>query len=99
MPYIKPDKREDYDDEINALFVKLRDNNFNEGDINYCLSKLIWSIFNYNYRYAEANKLLGILEAVKLEFYRKKIVCFEDKKCDVNGDLDIYIAHEDKTKT
>lgn len=86
MPYIIKDQRKKYDSTIDNLIVLLKDASM--GEINYCLSKLIWRLFDLNKSYANANNLFGMLHAVSTEFYRRKISPFEDEKMKINGDLE-----------
>ena len=87
MPYIVPERRQKFDKHIRALFEELEINKFHPGDINYCFSQIIWGIFFLDSSYNTANELLGILEAVKLEFYRRRVAVLEDSKIKSNGDL------------
>ena len=57
------------------------------GDINYVLSKIVWQLFDRNPRYTTANTLIGVLEAVKLQFYRRKVIPYEMRKCHNEGDI------------
>jgi hypothetical protein len=86
MPYITKNQREFYSPFLGVLRDRLIDNP-NPGEINYCLSSVIWSIFEDNKSYATANMLLGVLEAVKQEFYRRQVAPYEDAKQQENGDL------------
>jgi hypothetical protein len=38
-------------------------------------------------RYADYNAVIGALEACKLEFYRRVVSLYEDKKKEINGDV------------
>lgn len=88
MPYIKQSEREKLQDAYASLLVSLKlHSNFGSGAINYVLSSMLWHIFEENPSYARANELLGVLEAVKLEFYRRKVAKYEDEKMSLNGDL------------
>ncbi len=37
--------------------------------------------------YSKANELVGVLECVKQEFYRRQVVPYEEEKIRENGDL------------
>ena len=95
MPYILPELRKKLDPEIDALLealyrsvpIVMANNDVQAGHLNYCLSKIIWSIFEGDKNYNCANKLIGVLEAVKLEFYRRKVQEYEDIKMDESGDI------------
>ncbi|MGV3773088.1 MAG: DUF6899 family protein [Verrucomicrobiales bacterium] len=88
MPYIKPEFRPAYDEAMEPLFQLLKERGFQSGDINYCVSRLIWRSFEeMGGRYANANDLMGALECIKQEFYRRKVAPYEDLKIKENGDV------------
>ena len=37
--------------------------------------------------YHAYNEIIGVLECVKQEFYRRMVAPYEDKKCEENGDV------------
>jgi uncharacterized protein DUF6899 len=82
MPYIKPEDRRALNGPIaelrSMLSVRPR------GDLNYTITRLVTPI---RPTYADAEAALGVLEAVKLELYRRFIAPYEDKKRDENGDV------------
>lgn len=60
------------------------------GEINYCITKLLndyLKAFNTPYSYQDLNELIGVLEAAKLEFYRKVVAPYEEVKILENGDV------------
>ena len=59
------------------------------GEVNYLVSSVIWRLFDQNPRYKIANDLIGVLECVKAEFYRRKVANLEDKKIEENGDINV----------
>lgn len=92
MPYIKKDEREVYDPQIDALIEQLTHFGENRapvvGHVNYVISKLIWGIFEKNGpSYTLGNNLMGVLECVKQEYYRRQLAPYEDEKSVENGDL------------
>lgn len=87
MPYIKPERRPAFDTSIFSLVEDLKKDGFNEGDMNYIITRLVLAAFNHAPNYASANKLIGMLECVKAEFYRRSIAVYEDKKIKENGDV------------
>jgi len=94
MPYIGKEVRADYDE---LTIKKFRDwmrtrarqgeSKTLPGDINWLISSVIWAVFDVNPSYRAGNEIMGILESVKQEFYRKKLGPYEDKKIEENGDL------------
>ena len=84
MPYIKKEERAVLDRYINAL----REFIANEGELNYTITRLCDSFMNWHGKsYAEINKIIGVLECVKQEFYRRVASPYEDTKIDENGDV------------
>lgn len=87
MPYIKQEKRKDFDKAINLLIQELEKDKDNvEGNLNYIFTKLILGTKPSNYK--QFNRVIGALECCKLEMYRKKIGPYEDVKIKENGDVE-----------
>lgn len=90
MPYIKKEDRPQYDpyiqDVVNALTAggKVK---FDVGHLNYVLSGIVWKLFDSDKKYKTANDLSGVLSCVDKEFYRRKVVAYENLKIDENGDI------------
>jgi len=59
----------------------------NPGELNYVITKLCLAYVNGHPRYQDYNDVVGALECAKLEFYRRAIVPYEEKKIKENGDL------------
>ncbi|MDD2711237.1 MAG: hypothetical protein PHV34_24945 [Verrucomicrobiae bacterium] len=87
MPYIKPENRKPYDPLINELVAELKKHGSQAGDLNYVFSRVAKALLQANLRYDEANKLIGAIECVKLELYRRAIAPYEDGKIVENGDI------------
>ncbi len=85
MPYIKQEDRQEYGGIIDLLDLQID----SPGSLNYVFSSVIWRLFVRHNTYTKANELLGVLEAVKLEFYRRQVAALEDEKIKENGDLDV----------
>lgn len=90
MPYIKKERRDKYTkyiDELTKLFI----NNGKDvpllGEVNYVFSRIIWNIFDNNKSYISGNNLMGVVECIKQEFYRRKLSKLEDEKIKSNGDI------------
>lgn len=88
MPYITPAERTRFDAHINALSAELQRDGCEAGNLNYVISSLVVKAFVANKRYAEANKLLGVLTAVSAEFYRMDVAPYEDEKRAQHGEID-----------
>jgi hypothetical protein len=94
MPYITQNTRKRYDTLIDDVVNKLSDkypvdhgNDFDEGDLNYIVSKICWTLFDKSPSYSKANKIVGALECIKQEFIRRKVNPYEDDKSKQNGDI------------
>jgi hypothetical protein len=87
MPYVKKEVRVLLDTEIEGLAAKIRRLPLEETDgaLNYTITQLL--VLQYPTRYWHFNRLLGVLEAVKQEFYRRVVAPYEDKKKEENGDV------------
>jgi len=87
MPYIKPEKREKYEEEIGKLVAILKSLPPEEvdGELNYVITKIMKEV--YPLRYYHINKAIGVLECIKQEFYRRVAAPYEDQKIKENGDV------------
>lgn len=86
MPYIPQDRR-DYIECLTIKEIAQEPQKFSVGEFNFIISKILWSYFEANRCYPVINDILGILEAVKLEFYHRKAEPFEFRKRTMHGDL------------
>ena len=92
MPYIKPDSRKKFDEGIKLVVEALKSHTDGEGhvgmgDVNYVFSSIVWELFRSNISYGYGNSLVGMLECVKQEFYRRQLAVYEDQKMQENGDI------------
>lgn len=78
MPYIKDSRRHAIDYDVLPDVA---------GELNYKLTQLMKSYFACHNNYQGINDIIGALEACKLEFYRRVVVPYEDKKIQENGDV------------
>lgn len=87
MPYIAPEDRPVLDEKLESIvaYLKSRPVEKQDGDLNYLVTKLIHEL--YPEKYFHYNRALGVLTAIQLEFYRKKVAPYEDVKIAENGDL------------
>jgi len=89
MPYIKPEIREQYDPILEEIIINLRtetDENL-AGVLNYCISKMVYTIAMDDMSYHRINFLMGMLECSKEEFYRRVAIPYENEKIVQNGDV------------
>jgi len=88
MPYIKQEERQLYTELIFELTETLDMENANAGHLNYIFSRVINEHFaNNGGNYQTANDIIGMLECVKQEFYRRQVAPYEDFKITENGDI------------
>ena len=88
MPNIKDEKRLKFDEGIADILGALQaDDEIKMGEINYVISTILWSLWNENASYTFGNNLMGVMECVKQEFYRRQLAPYEDEKIKENGDI------------
>ena len=87
MPYIKSESRTKYAKVLEELVDILKSLPVEEvdGELNYVVTKILKGV--YALRYFHINKAVGVLECVKLEFYRRVAVPYEDLKIKESGDV------------
>ena len=87
MPYIKAKNRIKYDKVLEELVKILRTVPPEEidGEFNYVVTKMLKEI--YPLRYFHINKAVGVLECIKLEYYRRVAAPYEDLKIKESGDV------------
>lgn len=92
MPYIKAKDRTQYTKEILEISSKIRefynsDPKLRSGHLNYVITSLLLNSVPPIRRYADYNEIIGVLECVKQEFYRRSVAPYEDEKIKDEGDL------------
>ena len=91
MPYIPKEDRNSYDDSLHMLGYRLTLPEISEeelaGHLNYCISKLCFTLFDSRRRYVRINTIVGALEGAKQEFIRRKVAPYEDEKIESQGDI------------
>ncbi len=92
MPYIRELQRGDLDFRLRPLLEVAPD--LSAGELNYVLSRFLDTAIGPDLSYAALNEKLGVLEAVKLEMYRRLAAPYEDRKLEENGD--VYAARQDQ---
>jgi hypothetical protein len=81
MPYIKSVDRKILDSGYGTLLVKT------PGELNYMITKQILMYLPDYPSYDEYNTVVGVLECVKQEYYRRMVAPYEDIKKEQNGDV------------
>lgn len=56
------------------------------GELNFLITELCNEFIDTK-NYAKLNEVIGVLECAKLEFYRRIVAPYEDKKIEQNGDV------------
>jgi len=88
MPYISKEKRDEIDVFMDDLIEELETKNFLIGDLAYILYRICLGYLNdcdYEGHFSVYNSVIGVLESVKLELYRKRVAPYEDTKIIENG--------------
>lgn len=78
MPYIEPEARRELTPDAVPTTA---------GALNYMITRLCLRFLGRRRSYADYNEVVGVLESVKLEFYRRAMVPYEEYKISVNGDV------------
>lgn len=85
MPYIKQERRKEFRAVANSGGNPIT---ITSGDLNYEITRKLTKYIQFNgLSYLTINDILGALEGAKLEFYRRIVVPYEDKKIEENGDV------------
>lgn len=80
MPYIPQERRHLLNDTSNKPITS--------GELNYVISQQVRSyIAMRGPSYSTFNDIVGVLECLKLEVYRRIVAPYEQKKLEVNGDV------------
>lgn len=81
MPYIDPSRRNEFIDVVNATPET-------PGELCYLVYRLMLNFVQFNKQnYQAISEAIGALEGAKLEFYRRIVAPYEDKKRAQNGDV------------
>jgi len=95
MPYIEEINKKKYEAILGMLEntwkaeYRLNYSGAPIGEINYLITSilLIYLRVFTTQSYSVYNSILGVLEAIKQEFYRREVVPYENKKIRKNGDV------------
>jgi hypothetical protein len=87
LPYIRPENRTKYEKTLKELIGILKSLPMEEvdGDLNYVVTRILKEV--YPLRYFHLNRAIGVLECIKLEFYRRVAAPYEDLKIKESGDV------------
>jgi len=84
MPYIKKEDREKFLEVLQSAHEAIK----SPGELNYFITQVCrnW-IYAQGLNYAHHAEVIGALECVKQEFYRKVTAPYENQKCSENGEV------------
>ena len=85
IPYISQERRKDILPHIAEFWKNCP--LLEEGEVNYTITTLLEYYRNGKYRYSLFNRIIGLLECIKLEYYRRMVASYEDSKEKENGDV------------
>jgi hypothetical protein len=84
MPYIPENRREFFDNLLRQCAGHVQ----NEGELNYCFYKLATLLIEKTGEsYANLSMCSSAMEHAKLEWYRKRLAPYEDRKIAEHGDI------------
>jgi len=86
MPYIPITRR----GKIDLIIGELSEEARSDGELNYAVTMLLQKYFVTSdgiFSYFTLERIIGLLECVKLEVYRRLGAPMEDKKKNQNGDV------------
>jgi hypothetical protein len=86
MPYIPKENREKVEKVLESFKELLSSSSLGPGDMNYIITSMFDSYIK-ELNYSNINQAIGIIECVKLEFYRRIASIYEDVKLEENGDV------------
>lgn len=93
MPYIRKEQREMVDKVLQDLIDKVNgmmtsSGEYDAGLVNYVITKiLIKTELDNGIKYKRINEIMGILECVKAELYRRVAAPYETDKKEENGEV------------
>lgn len=87
MPYIKQKDREKFQNLLEEFKQIVKDHELTVGDMNFFFSSMIWHLWDKKPSYTLGSNLRGMLHDVSEEFYRRKMVDYENAKINENGDI------------
>jgi hypothetical protein len=87
MPYIKQEQRKKWKKTIDKVVKTLEgiSEDKKEGELNYFITTILKR--TYSPSYFNYNRMIGLVECIKQEAYRKIVSLYEDEKIKENGDV------------
>ena len=88
MPYIPKTDRDKFRMVLDAVNVAIEKHGISNGELNYLMTRLALAyIYQHGTSYNTLSDVIKAFECAKLEFYRRHVVPYEDKKIIQNGDV------------
>ena len=88
MPYIKQEDRDKFYWVTPNPLQNVAENCENAGDLNYAITMILKKYMEKKGEcYATHNEIIGMLDCCKMEWYRKRVAIYENKKEKENGDV------------
>lgn len=86
MPYVKQDIRDEWRENLQEVIDQITLGvTLPIGTLNYLITKICLATAPQSY--TDFNAIVGVLECVKLEFYRRMVVSYEEYMKQKNGDV------------
>jgi hypothetical protein len=89
MPYIKSEDRYNIEYLLRNIRRAINNNEINTcGELNFMITTILHTfIEKQGCNYSNLNNVIGLLECIKQEYYRRIVADYEDKKIEENGDI------------
>lgn len=89
MPYITTEKRDSLKLLLHKVIEGIHEQEVSSvGDLNYIITTIVHTfIEKHGTNYANLNSIIGVLECVKQEYYRRIVTEYETIKIHENGDI------------
>jgi len=88
MPYIPEQDRRRFRGSLFMLEEDIIAGGLSNGELNYLMTKLaLFYLAKYGTSYNTLSDVVKAFECAKLEFYRRHVAPYEDKKIQQNGDV------------
>ena len=88
MPYIPQQDRDRFHTPLGHIGVEIAFGGISNGELNYLMTQLAnLYLVKHGTSYNTLSDVIKAFECAKLEFYRRKVAPYEDKKIAENGDV------------
>ena len=88
MPYITEEDRSKFDSPLDLLEEIVHQYGISNGELNYLMTKMGKMYMDrHGMSYNVGSDVIKAFECAKLEFYRRMMAPYEDRKIEQNGDV------------